>query len=217
MQNTIVLVGLLIIAVIAIILLLVLQIASSVPTVKAGKMKDFEWKYYFGAPRIPSKIMCDGTTYSSADYDIKIVRGESMKEYGLHDKYIAFIHPFTEEERSHIDGFPTVELDIFYTRFPKIHAAFDSKTKLRRFVAYISADENDWEKVYKMYAGHIRLNHSEEFKKDFIEGKERLAKCKEMLILSETYDKYKRRNHYSLHPISSLRGRVDFYYPAKAA
>lgn len=213
MQNTIILTVLLAISILLIFQMLLTNRRLYTPTVKAGKMKDFEWKYFWGAPRVPEKIVFAGKPYKSNDYDIKVIRGESMQLYGLHDKYIAFIHAFTTEEKSNISGYPIVELDIFYTHFPKFHARFDSDTKLRKFIAYIKKGENDWENVYEQYSERIHLDRKEDFKTDFEKGIKRLRNCEEMLILSETYDTKTKRNHYSLHPISTLRGQVEFYFP----
>lgn len=213
MQNIIILTVLLAISVWLIFEMLLMNWRLYTPTVKAGKMKDFEWKYFFGAPRVPEKIVYAGKLYKSKDYNIKVIRGESMQLYGLHDKYIAFIHMFTSEEKFNISGYPILELDIFYTRFPRLHARFDSDTKLRKFIAYVSKEENDWESIYKKYSDRIHLDRAEDFKKDFEQGKKRLQNCDEMLILSETFDTKTKRNHYSLHPISTLRGQVEFYFP----
>lgn len=212
MQNTFILVVLIIIGVILVLGSVLMAIRAYTPTVKAGRMDDFVWRYDFNTLRVPEKITFDGHEYATSDYKIKVIRGESMRHYGLHDKDVAFIHPYTDEEKNHINGFPTIELDVVYAKKPWLRSKVESKTKLRKFITYISIDDQ-WEKIYEQYKNRIHLDDIEDFKTDFEKGIKRMQDCQEGLVLSETYDKEKGRNHYSVHAVSTIRGKVDFVYP----
>lgn len=212
MQNTIILVVLITIGVILVLGSVMMAIRAYTPTVKAGRMDDFAWRYDFSTPRVPEKITFNGHEYDTADYTIKVIRGESMRYYGLHDRYIAFIHPYTDEEKSHISGYPTIELDVVYAKNPWLRSKVESKTKLRKFITYISIDDQ-WEKIYEQHKDRIHLDDIKDFETDFNKGIKRMQGCQEGLVLSETYDKEKGRNHYSIHAVSTIRGKVDFVYP----
>lgn len=218
MQNTIVLIGLLVIAIISLIELIVLRFSSATPIVKAGKVEDFEWRCSYSTPLIPSQIIYDGKAYNTVDYVFKIIKGESMKKFGLHDNYWAFMHNMTYEERTRISGEPVLEFSIVYKWYEFWQIIAGSKRKLRKFIAYIPISEKDWHKIYNMYRETIHISISEDdFVGDLTRGRDRLKNVSEMLILSETYDKKKGRDHYSLHPISSLTGRLEFYCPPPMA
>lgn len=198
-------------------LCMLLSSVNSVGVVKAGNVDDFQWIIQLMGEDKPEVIECNGQAISTDGLELRAIRGESMHLYKIHDNYRGLIHIFTEEEKTSINGMPIVEF--------KIHerplAIWESHRKLRKFIAYLPLQESyDFHKIYDTYKAYISIEEDlfvSECEERMVEIRRAWKSYKKdkVLVLSETYDCEKQRNHYSLHRASSLYGRLDYYYDPK--
>ena len=209
MTNTIVLYGLLIIASVGLLCCLFLYFSNATCVVKAGDVKVYQKKYLVGVKAKPKYIMIGDEPVDTSGYKYRIVKGESMRYYGIHDNDGVLIEPLMDDKRSKIQDKPIV---MFAIRGK--HWKFrESNEKLRKFIAYIPSDSKpiDFEALYERYKKDITLK-----KKDFVEDcKNSFDKLQDRqkqgtLTLSETYQCERGRNHYSVHALQELKGRVEF-------
>ena len=211
LQEIIIIVTLLI-SVVALLWML-LSTVNSVDVVKAGNVDDFQWICQVVSEEKPEIIECEGKEFLTGDLKLIAIRGESMQEYGIHDNYRGLIHVFNEDEKKSIEGMPIVEFKIHEKPF----ALWESHRKLRKFIAYLPSQENfNFCEIFAKYKAYISVEEDlfvrecEERMKEI--RRSRRSYKNQALVLSETYDCEKRRNHYSIHRVSSLRGRLDYYY-----
>lgn len=209
MTNAIVLYGLLIIASVGLLCCLFLYFSNATCVVKAGDVKVYQRKYLVGVKAKPKYVLVGGEVVDTDEYKYRIVKGESMRYYGIHNNDGVLIEPLIDDKRSKIQDKPIV---MFAIRGK--HWKFgESNEKLRKFIAYIHPDSHpiDFEALYEQHKEDITLG-----KKEFVEDcKKSFNKLQDsqkqgILTLSETYQCEKGRNHYSVHALDELRGRVEF-------
>ena len=211
LQETII-VGVLLIAVVALAGML-LSSLNSISIVKAGRIDDFQWVRQIINDELPDVVECDGEEVSTEGKEIISIRGESMGQYGVHDNYRGIITLFSDEDKLSITGMPIVEFFIHERKW----AIWESHRKLRKFIAYLAPQESyDFHSIYKQYKAYISIPENM-----FVqECEDRMAQMHKNwksyadhgLVLSETFDCRKNRNHYSIHRATSLRGKLDYFY-----
>lgn len=209
MSNTIVLYGLLIIATVGLLCCLCLYFSNVACVVKAGDVKVYQKKYLVGVKAKPKFIMVGKDVVDTTRYKYRIVKGESMHYYGIHDNDCVLIEPLTGDKKSVIQDKPIVMFAIRGKHW-KIR---ESNEKLRKFIAYIQIDSNqiDFGALYELHKEDITLGKDEfveDCKKSF--NKLQYKQKQGILTLSETYQCEKGRNHYSIHALDELKGRVEF-------
>lgn len=199
----------------SVVILLYMQLSSfnRIGVVKAGNVNDFQWRMVSVDDEIPDIIECEGKEISVKGLKWINIRGESMREYGVHDNYRGFLYPYTKEEKSQIQGMPIVSFKINDHPW----RIWESRRKLRRFIAYLPSQKAyDFHAIYEQYKDNISID-KDLFVKECQERMDEIHSNwlfyrNQPLVLSETYDCTKNRNHYSIHRVSSLRGRLDYFY-----
>ena len=175
---------------------------KSLPVVKAGKVTKpcRENKFFFGY--MPSYIRINGVRKDVSKDCQMLVCGNSMKKYNIFDGQRIYVKLIKGDAKVHIEHFPVLVFHIVNG------ATGDSKYKLRKFVCYVSDD--NFTSVYEKFKDRIKVSE-----KKFLEqcsskyGKLR-NEYKGRFILSETYDEDKNIVLYSLHPVESVFGKVEY-------
>ena len=175
-------------------------------TVKAGKVTKFCGKYALVAYRKADKVIIGDHVVDASDMEILRVRGNSMKDYGIHTNNQVFVKPYRDEEKGNIQTHPVMVLNI------SDHKSWDSLYKLRKFVGYVDLNDVDWTQIFNNYNqdNRIKIDErtfvakcTEKSQKESIRG---LDRC----ILSETFNEDSGDYEYSLHPIGSLYAKVCY-------
>lgn len=211
LQETII-VSILLVAVIALAGML-LSSLNMVDIVKAGRIDDFQWVRQIINDELPDIVECDGEEVSTEGKEIIVIRGESMRQYGIHDNCRGIISLFSNEEKLSITGMPIVEFSIHDKKW----AIWESHRKLRKFITYLPSHEGyDFHAIYKEFKDYISIPEAifvQECEKRMEEmHKKWKSYAGQVLVLSETFDCRKNRNHYSIHRATSLRGRLEYFY-----
>lgn len=175
---------------------------KSLPVVKAGKVTKpcRENKVIFGY--MPSNICINGVKKDVSGDCQMLVCGNSMKNYNIFDGQRIYVKRIIGEAKSNINRFPVLVFHIINGE------ADDAKYKLRKFVCYI--DGNNFDEVYETFKDRIKVS-----KKNFIvQCSSKYDKLRNeyagQFILSETYDEDKNVVLYSLHPLESVFGKVEY-------
>lgn len=212
MQEIVILLILLIVVIVLLFMLFSAHNFASV--VKAGNVDDFHWSCQVINDDKPETIEYGSKKISTAQLDMVVIRGESMKRYGIHDNYIGFIRVFRKKEKGSIVGMPIVNFKVHENLF----AIWESHQKLRKFIAYLPPQKEgyDFREIYNQYKAYIDVEE-DVFVKECTERMKKINRTRmfhkdQRLVLSETYDNVKKRNHYSIHRVSSLRGILEYYY-----
>lgn len=177
--------------------------------VKAGRVNNnFHFRLYFRLKSFPDFIRIgDDKILKTSLFKIFKVKGKSMEHCGIKNGQYVFVSSLSEIQRESINTYPVLVFRI--TGFWNI---FDSQFKLRKFVAYISDIEStNWETIYEDFRSRIKQEVPMEVFIDDCSTKSKKIKrvdCK--YILSETYDESEKRYRYSLHPVDSVYGRVEY-------
>ena len=175
-------------------------------TVKAGKVTKFCGKYALAAYKKPGKVSIGDRLVDASNMEILRVRGNSMRDYGIHTNNQVYVKPFSDEEKVNITTHPVMVFNITN------HKSFDSIYKLRKFVCYVNLNGVDWRQVYNDNHLNDRIKVAEDIfvsrcveksQKDELRG---IDRC----ILSETYNEDSGEYEYSLHSIGSLYAKVCF-------
>lgn len=175
-------------------------------TVKAGKVTKFCGKYALAAYRKPERVALGDRLVDASDMEILRVRGNSMKDYGIHTNNQVYVKPYKDEEKNSITTHPVMVFNITN------HKSFDSIYKLRKFVCYVSLNDVNWNQVYNDNLQNNRIKITEDvfvrrcMEKSQKEGIRGLNRC----ILSETYNEESGDYEYSLHSIGNLYAKVCF-------
>ncbi|MBD5178631.1 MAG: hypothetical protein HDS04_07030 [Bacteroides sp.] len=184
-----------------------LAVLNLEPVAKAGKVNKFCWKYHSVPTRNISEINVDGKHVDVSRFKRLYVCGNSMKKYGIHSDQQVFVQLYSDEQKSAINAYPVLALTIS-------NAKWESKYKLRKFVAYVSdldCSEQYWTSVYDNHSPRISIS-KELFVSDCMRKSAKISprKKNERFVLSETYDEEKQRETYSIHEISTIYGQVKY-------
>lgn len=178
------------------------------PTAKAGHVGN--WHFRFGIDRAQTNTLnVNGENVDVSGMPKYIVRGESMKQYGIHSGQTIFVERINKEQASTIEQHPVL---LFSIRKKHYHLC-DSRYKLRKYIGTIDDIKANADTVFEQYRERIDVSLSD-FQKDFNERIKDLRKepdyDKKKYILSVTYRKKERRNHYNMHSTDTVRGVVKY-------
>ena len=126
-----------------------------------------------------------------------------MFKYHISNGQRIFVKLLSDKECAAISTYPVLVFRIVDKQNEK-----DADFKLRKFVGYIEG--NDWKSIYERYKSRIKQSY-EEFQ----------AECQHKynsmphddytkLVLSETFDEDKKAERYSLHPVNTIYGKVEY-------
>lgn len=177
--------------------------------VKAGRVNNnFHFRLDFRLRSFPDFIKIgDNKILKTSLFKIFKVKGKSMEHCGIKDGQYVFVSSLSEMQKENLNTYP-----ILVFRITGLWNFFDSQYKLRKFVTYIPNIESvNWESVYEDCKCRIKQEVSMEmFINDCSTKAKKIRKIDCKYILSETYDEYERRYRYSLHPVDSVYGRVEY-------
>lgn len=175
---------------------------QTLPVVKAGKVTTLcrEKCAVFGD--IPSSITVNGVKMDVSK-DLKmLVNGNSMKNYHIFDGQRIYVKTMTDDEKGHIKHFPVLVFHIVDG------IKGDAKYKLRKFVGYVT--DNNFKELYATYQGRIKVTMETFIGQCTPKYSKLREKYSEKLVLSETYDEDRNIVLYSLHPVSTILGKVEY-------
>ena len=191
-------------------ILTLLSVLKFEPVAKAGKVSKFYWRFQVVSPTDVTNVKLQGTRLNLAKFVILYVYGNSMKDYGIQSGNRVLVKKFAHEnEKSQISEFPVLVFII--TGFKSL---IQSRYKLRKFVAYVTLDHNSeekWGSIYDVYQERIKVS-----KQEFIDmctrkaSKMKCSDCTNNCVLSETYDEDQETYSYSIHPINTMYGTVEY-------
>lgn len=175
---------------------------KSLPVVKAGKVTKpcKEIKYIFGY--MPSRILINGVKKDVSEDMQMVVCGNSMQNYHIYDGQRIYVREMMDEEKNGITRYPVLVFHIINGE------PGDAKYKLRKFVGYVDNDN-----LHDLFASkQDRIKVSEDVFRSQCEEKLRKLSQKESdrLVLSETYDEDQKAILYSLHPVTTIFGKVEY-------
>ena len=184
-------------------IVLMLLNTYSLPVVKAGKVTKFcnKKKCVFGA--MPNRVRINNQDIDLSDNEKMVVSGNSMKEYRIFDGQRIYVKRYSEDEKNTIQRYPVLVFNIVNTPNEK-----DATYKLRKFVGYITTC--NWTDVFVTFQDRIKID------KDTFTSlcEQKYAKTpqadRDRLVLSETYDEEHNTVLYSLHPVSTIYGKVEY-------
>ena len=175
---------------------------KSLPVVKAGKVTKpcREIKRIFGY--MPSRIFINGVKKDVSEDMQMVVCGNSMQNYHIYDGQRIYVREMMDEEKNGITRYPVLVFHIVNGE------PGDAKYKLRKFVGYVDNDN-----LHDLFASkQDRIKVSEDVFCSQCEEKLRKLRQKESyrLVLSETYDEDQKAILYSLHPVTTIFGKVEY-------
>lgn len=176
---------------------------NSLPVVKAGKVTKFcdKKKYVFGA--MPNRVKINNQNVDLSDDEKMVVSGNSMKEYNIFDGQRIYVKKYSEDEKNTIQRFPVLVFNIVNTPNEK-----DAVYKLRKFVGYITT--NNWSAVFVTFQDRIKTDQVT-FTRLCTKKYAKIPQAdRDKLVLSETYDEEQNTVLYSLHPVSTIYGKVEY-------
>lgn len=176
---------------------------NSLPVVKAGKVTKFcdKKKFVFGT--MPNRVRINNRVVDLSDDEKMVVSGNSMKEYDIFDGQRIYVKRYSEDERNTIQRYPVLVFNIVNNPNEK-----DAVFKLRKFVGYITND--NWSDIFVTFQDRIKTDH-ETFTRLCTEKYAKIPKAdRDRLVLSETYDEELNTVLYSLHPVSTIYGKVEY-------
>ena len=182
------------ISMLGLVLFLVVNL-QSYPVVKAGKVSKT-----CARKRI---VFCNVRRFAS-EADGKhvrmVVNGNSMKCYKIIDGQVVIVKKYSPGETANIQTHPVI---VFHIKDnPNTN---DAEYKLRKYVGRIRTI--NCEELYSTYQERIKIS-KEKFIAQCMLKFEKLRGVSEPLVLSETYDEDKQEVVYSMHPVSSIYGKV---------
>lgn len=176
---------------------------NSLPVVKAGKVTKFcdKKKFVFGT--MPNHVRINNRVVDLSDDEKMVVSGNSMKEYDIFDGQRIYVKRYSEDERNTIQRYPVLVFNIVNTPNEK-----DAVYKLRKFVGYITT--NNWPDVFVTFQDRIKTDQVT-FTRLCTEKYAKIPQAdRDRLVLSETYDEEHNTVLYSLHPVSTIYGKVEY-------
>lgn len=194
-----------VVVMISIIAMLLLSV-SLIPTVKAGKVDKFCFRYELSEGQKSDKVINGDHVLSIQGLSMFAVRGNSMFDYGIRDCSHVYVKPLSIEEKNNITTRPVIVFDI--ENGPKIQSFY----KLRKFVDYIDNIETaDWTITYNKLKENFNIKLSEESFVQMLNQKvAKIANKSGRFVLSETYNEDSLVYEYSLHPVNSIYGKVRY-------
>lgn len=198
---------LLVIALIAVSQFVILYLSlRQVYTVKAGNVLKFSPAKKWRVGSKPNHIQVNGAYVDVRSLEQLIVCGNSMHDYQINNGQAVFVELYDDHGRESIATHPVVVFNITDA------SSVQSRYKLRKMISYAEGYNQDWEHIYVANRNRIRISGN-----DFVNMC--LAKVRKMqqagiaeerLIVSETYDEDLHAYRYSLHPMSTLYGKVRY-------
>lgn len=182
---------------------LLLSNVKRLPVVKAGKVTKFCNRTQFVFGRIPTSIVINGRKIDVHDKEILLVQGNSMKDYQIHDGQKVFISKMDDLSKKHITTFP-----VLVFRIVNKENEDDADFKLRKFVSYVHDDQ--WSRLYHSLQDRMKIDESVFIRQCDAKYAKLSDSDKVSLVLSETFDEDRNIVAYSLHPVSSIYGKVEY-------
>lgn len=183
-------------------LALLVSSIQTLPVVKAGKVtkpcKEKNW--ILG--KIPSTIKINGEKKDISNDSLMLVCGNSMKNYNIFDGQRIFVKSIEDKDKGKIKSYPVLVFHIVNG------AKGDAKYKLRKFVGYVV--DGNFKRVYETYRDRIKVSEDSFVAQCSLKYEELSKKNKGKLVLSETYDENKNVVLYSLHPVDTILGKVEY-------
>lgn len=178
----------------------------TLPVVKAGKVSDF-FKENIRVSGVPRVVYTNSGKINTCDYEVYYVHGNSMVNHGIKNGDRILVDKISEDKKHSIKNFPVLILTITDTQ------AGDAKFKLRKFISYVDyTDGYDWAELYERFANRITVSREQFINQCESKRGSELLKGKNDLILSETYNEKEKYNEYSLHPIDTIYGKVEYAF-----
>lgn len=176
---------------------------KTLPVVKAGKVTKIYSinKHVFGS--MPDSVRINGCVVDLSKDKKMYVCGNSMKDYHIHDGQRIYVKEYTDADKRAITKYPVLVFRIVNT--PNKN---DAQYKLRKFVGYI--ESYDWKEIYRQFADRIRIPEETFIGQCTLKYSKIPTEERTSLVLSETYDEDKDLILYSLHPISTVYGKVEY-------
>lgn len=183
-------------------LVLLFMNVQTLTVVKAGKVTKLckEKSIVFGST--PSEININGVRIDVSKDTKMLVNGNSMKNYNIFDGQRIYVKPMTDEEKQEIRHYPVLVFNIVDGM------KGDAKYKLRKFVGYVR--DNDFKTLHETLHERIKVpvgTFTSQCAPKYNKLRERYS---ETLVLSETYDEDNDTLLYSLHPVSTIFGKVEY-------
>lgn len=175
---------------------------QTLSVVKAGKVTKpcKERRTVFGDT--PSNININGVRIDVSK-DLKmLVCGNSMKNYNIFDGQRIYVKPMTDNEKHDIKHYPVLVFNIVGGM------EGDAKYKLRKFVGYVK--DNNFKDLYEIQHNRIKVSMDTFISQCSPKYDKLREQYSEMLVLSETYDEDTNTVLYSLHPVSTILGKVEY-------
>ena len=175
---------------------------KSLPVVKAGKVTKpcKEIKRIFGY--MPSHILINGVKKDVSKDMQMVVCGNSMQNYHIYDGQRIYVREMMDEEKNGITRYPVLVFHIVNGE------PGDAKYKLRKFVGYV--DNDDLRNLFLTLQNRIKVTE-DVFVSQCADKLKRLRlKNQGRLVLSETFDEDKNAIFYSLHPVNTILGKVEY-------
>ncbi len=175
---------------------------QTLPVVKAGKVTKPSKEKCTVFGRMPSEIKINGVRKNvSKDFQM-LVCGNSMKNYHILDGQRIYVRSIADEDKENITRYPVLVFHIVDG------AKGDAKYKLRKFVGYVVDD--DFRNLYDSLRDRIKVPVDSFLSQCTPKYKELRKSNSGKLVLSETYDEDKGIVLYSLHPVSTIMGKVEY-------
>lgn len=179
---------------------------KTLPVVKAGKVtkvcsKD---KHVFGF--MPNCIKKGNMRIDLSRDEKMIVDGNSMKLYKILDGQRIYVRKMSENERKEITTYPVLVFNIINN--PNTN---DAQYKLRKFVGYVNSDDSErWEEVFACFENRIKIPKADFVNQCIVKYQKMPQTDRRNMVLSETFDEDKNCILYSLHPVSTIYGKVEY-------
>lgn len=175
---------------------------NTLPVVKAGKVTKFcsKTKHVFGY--MPNQIKVNGVKKDLSKDEKMLVNGNSMKYYNLFDGQKIYVKRLSDDEKRQIMTYPVLVFNIVNN--PKSN---DAEYKLRKFVGYVDSD--NWQDIFNRFKERIKIPQAD-FVTQCAAKHATTPLTDDRLILSETFDEDKQSVSYSLHPVNSIFGKVEY-------
>lgn len=175
---------------------------QTLPVVKAGKVTKpcKEKKWVLG--KMPSMIKINGVKRNVGKDFQMLVCGNSMKNYNIFDGQRIYVKIIEGKDKGEIKRFPVLVFHIVNG------AEGDARYKLRKFVGYV--DDDNFKDLYETYRDRIKISEESFWAQCTPKFEELRKKSAGKFVLSETYDEDKDTVLYSLHPVDTILGKVEY-------
>lgn len=176
---------------------------NTLPVVKAGKVTKFcnKTKQVFGY--MPNRIKVNGAKIDLSKDEKMLVSGNSMKYYNLFDGQRIYVKKLSDNEKSNIMTYPVLVFNIVDNPM-----ANDAEYKLRKFVGYVDSD--NWQGIFNHFRERIKIPETDFITQCTAKYANTPMTDRNHLVLSETFDEDKDSVVYSLHPVASVFGKVEY-------